>query len=39
VFTLFLTPVAYLGIARFGKPRSRAGEQLARELEQAEGRA
>jgi hydrophobe/amphiphile efflux-1 (HAE1) family protein len=39
VFTLFLTPVAYLGIARFAKPRSRAGEQLARELEQAEGRA
>ncbi len=36
-FTLFLTPVIYLGLARFSKPRAHHGEALARELEAAEG--
>ncbi|MGF1455178.1 MAG: efflux RND transporter permease subunit [Alphaproteobacteria bacterium] len=36
VFTLFLTPVIYLGVARFGTPRSVQSEALARELEEAE---
>ncbi len=35
-FTLFLTPIIYLGIAQFGKPRSLQSEALARELEEAE---
>jgi len=35
VFTLFLTPVVYLGIARFGTPRSAAERRLADELEAA----
>ncbi|MCU0763871.1 MAG: efflux RND transporter permease subunit, partial [Hydrogenophaga sp.] len=35
VFTLFLTPVVYLGIARFAKPRANRAEQLAREMKQA----
>jgi multidrug efflux pump subunit AcrB len=34
-FTLFLTPVVYLGIARFGMPRSAAGRRLANEMEEA----
>ena len=33
VFTLFLTPVIYLGIARFSKPRADAKLKLERELE------
>jgi multidrug efflux pump subunit AcrB len=36
VFTLFLTPVLYLGLARWSKPRARQGERLAEELEQAD---
>jgi multidrug efflux pump subunit AcrB len=36
VFTLFLTPVLYLGLARWSKPRARQGQQLAAELEQAD---
>ncbi|QCB47931.1 efflux RND transporter permease subunit [Hydrogenophaga sp. PAMC20947] len=32
VFTLFLTPVVYLGVARFAQPRARQGERLAQEL-------
>ncbi|MAK64598.1 MAG: multidrug transporter AcrB [Maricaulis sp.] len=36
LFTLFLTPVIYLGIARFGKPRSANLAELEAELERAE---
>jgi multidrug efflux pump subunit AcrB len=36
LFTLFLTPVLYLGIARFAKPRASQGERLAREMKAAE---
>jgi hydrophobe/amphiphile efflux-1 (HAE1) family protein len=36
VFTLFLTPVLYLGLARWSKPRARQGERLAAELRQAD---
>jgi multidrug efflux pump subunit AcrB len=32
-FTLFLTPVVYLGLARFGQPRRAAEERLAAEME------
>ena len=32
VFTLYLTPVAYLGIARFAKARAASGNQLHQEL-------
>ena len=32
VFTLYLTPLAYLGIARFASARAAAGERLAREM-------
>ncbi len=32
VFTLYLTPLAYLGIARFASARATAGERLAREI-------
>ncbi len=32
VFTLYLTPVVYLGIARFAKPRASARERLEAEL-------
>jgi HAE1 family hydrophobic/amphiphilic exporter-1 len=32
VFTLFLTPVVYLGIARFSKPRASQAERLMEEL-------
>ncbi|MBA4264574.1 MAG: multidrug transporter AcrB [Comamonadaceae bacterium] len=35
LFTLFLTPVVYLGIARFANPRANQAEQLAREMKQA----
>ncbi|MGV3570631.1 MAG: efflux RND transporter permease subunit [Ramlibacter sp.] len=35
LFTLFLTPVVYLGIARFSKPRADQGERLAREMKMA----
>jgi hydrophobic/amphiphilic exporter-1 (mainly G- bacteria), HAE1 family len=35
VFTLFLTPVVYLGVARFAQPRVRQGERLAQELKAA----
>ena len=31
-FTLYLTPVAYLGIARFAKARASAGQKLTQEL-------
>jgi hydrophobe/amphiphile efflux-1 (HAE1) family protein len=31
-FTLFLTPVVYLGVARFAKPRAHSSEQLDQEL-------
>jgi hydrophobe/amphiphile efflux-1 (HAE1) family protein len=34
VFTLYLTPVIYLGLARFSKPRADEAEKLAREMEQ-----
>jgi hydrophobic/amphiphilic exporter-1 (mainly G- bacteria), HAE1 family len=34
-FTLFLTPVLYLGLARFSKPRANQGERLAREMQAA----
>ena len=33
-FTLYLTPVAYLGIARFAKSRAASGKQLHQELAQ-----
>jgi HAE1 family hydrophobic/amphiphilic exporter-1 len=36
LFTLFLTPVVYLGIARFAKPRADQGERLAREMKAAD---
>ncbi|MEZ5706313.1 MAG: efflux RND transporter permease subunit [Burkholderiaceae bacterium] len=35
IFTLFLTPVVYLGVARFAQPRARQGERLAQELRAA----
>ena len=35
VFTLFLTPVVYLGLARFSKPRAHQGERLAHEMQSA----
>ena len=34
-FTLFLTPVIYLGLARFSRPRAHHGDALVRELEAA----
>jgi len=34
VFTLYLTPVAYLGIARFAKARAASGKRLHQELAQ-----
>ena len=37
LFTLYLTPVAYLGIARFSRPRGTAAESLDAELTEAEG--
>lgn len=36
LFTLFLTPVLYLGIARLARPRAQQGERLAAELKQAQ---
>lgn len=36
VFTLYLTPVVYLGIGRFHKPRALENQQLERELRAAE---
>ncbi len=36
LFTLFLTPVVYLGLARFAKPRAAEGERLHGELDAAE---
>lgn len=35
LFTLYLTPVAYLGLARFVKPRAAEGDRLEAELEHA----
>jgi len=35
LFTLYLTPVIYLGLARFTKPRGDETKQLAQELDQA----
>jgi HAE1 family hydrophobic/amphiphilic exporter-1 len=35
VFTLFLTPVVYLGLARFAKPRANQSERLAKEMKLA----
>lgn len=39
VFTLFLTPVVYLGLARFTRPRASAGERLQREMRAADAQA
>lgn len=36
LFTLFLTPVVYLGLARFAKPRAAEGKRLSDEMEEAE---
>jgi len=36
VFTLYLTPVAYLGIARFAKARATAGQRLDEERAQSD---
>jgi hydrophobe/amphiphile efflux-1 (HAE1) family protein len=36
VFTLFLTPVVYLGLARFGSPRTAGEKRLTDELDEAE---
>lgn len=36
VFTLYLTPVIYLGLARFTKPRADEAEKLVRELDEAD---
>jgi hypothetical protein len=35
LFTLFLTPVVYLGLARFAKPRASQGARLAEEMKLA----
>ncbi|WP_157265708.1 efflux RND transporter permease subunit [Azohydromonas aeria] len=35
VFTLLLTPLLYLGLARLGRPRAHEGERLQQELQQA----
>ncbi|WP_111642719.1 efflux RND transporter permease subunit [Marinimicrobium alkaliphilum] len=35
MFTLFLTPVVYFGLARFAKPRAAEGDRLAREMSAA----
>jgi hydrophobe/amphiphile efflux-1 (HAE1) family protein len=37
LFTLYLTPVIYLGIARFARPRAHAADKLDAELRQAAG--
>ncbi len=36
LFTLFLTPVVYLGLARFAQPRASAGERLQTEMRAAD---
>jgi hydrophobe/amphiphile efflux-1 (HAE1) family protein len=36
IFTLYLTPVVYLGLARFAKPRAAATAQLKTELDAAQ---
>ncbi|MBC3767421.1 efflux RND transporter permease subunit [Neptunicella marina] len=36
VFTLYLTPVLYLGLARFTKPRADESQRLEKELQEAE---
>ena len=36
VFTLFLTPVIYLGLARFGEPRSVDLKRVREEIEGAD---
>jgi multidrug efflux pump subunit AcrB len=36
LFTLYLTPVIYLGLARFTSPRGDESKQLAQELEQVD---
>ncbi|WP_341938380.1 efflux RND transporter permease subunit [Marinimicrobium sp. C2-29] len=36
LFTLFLTPVVYLGLARFAKPRAAEGEKMMTEMDEAE---
>jgi len=38
MFSIFLTPVIYLGVARFGRPRSASLLKLEHELVAAEGR-
>lgn len=35
LFTLYLTPIVYLGIGRFHKPRAEAGQRLSAELDAA----
>ena len=35
LFTLYLTPVVYLALARFAKPRAAEGARLERELREA----
>lgn len=39
LFTLYLTPVLYLGLARFSKPRADEGERLGVEMDQARQQA
>jgi multidrug efflux pump subunit AcrB len=39
LFTLFLTPVIYLGLARYAKPRASQGELLAKEMKLAQQQA
>ena len=36
IFTLYLTPVLYLALARFAKPRADDSKRLQTELDQAE---
>ncbi len=35
LFTLYLTPVVYLGVARFARPRAHAAEALEKEMQDA----
>jgi len=37
IFTLYLTPVVYLGIARLGRPRTQGLKELETELERVDG--
>lgn len=39
LFTLYLTPVLYLGLARFSKPRADEGERLTEEMDHARSAA